>query len=408
MCSLFVNSLIPNIFGIRRSIIGLCNQVVNFISILSLTLQQLACFITMKLCNHSHWLSLHRQDGEVTFAQSDRAATLLHSLPYFESQKPSLFVLIGNRSKARALRELASANTEKRSVGKRGYGEIHLHIDPSATFSDRPVLFADGDFPVQQNSSKPAPAEKCHGVTKRLLPRLRESVPSRGLQTAADNVYFQLLFPFTDVFCFFATDLGGLQPIARRIASWLNGGQPSTLPLVIHPQIIIVTEQSTPELQESRVLDRFLRLLAHETRTDPSTCFAAIRVLSLLPDGDISPQARHRKLKESLMNASDQVRSARIESRTLFSAQHFAAFLNHACSHFAEAVREPFNFIRTSRISNPLALDLKEHLTNILRKISSLAELKSFAVPLIASSLLLDSYPPDMHREFSPRGGNGS
>jgi len=302
---------------------------------------------------------------------------------------------------------LASANTEKRSVGKRGYGEIHLHIDPSTTFSDRPVLFADGDFPVQQNTSKPAPAEKCHGVTKRLLPRLRESVPS-SLQTAADNVYFQLLFLFTDVFCFFAPDLGGLQPIVRRIASWLNSSQPSTLPLVIYPQIIIVIEQSTPELQESRVLDRFLQLLARETTTDPSTCFAAIRVLSLLPDGYISPQARYRKLKESLMNASDQVRLARIESRTLFSAQHFAAFLNHACSHFAEAAKEPFDFIRTSRISNPPALDLKEHLTNILHKISSLAELKSFAVPLIASSLFLDSYPPDMQRESSPRRGNGS
>jgi hypothetical protein len=324
---------------------------------------------------------------------------LLHSLPYFESQKPSLFVLVGNGSKARALKELASANPVKKSIGKRGHGEIHLHIDPSATFSDRPILFADGDFPFLRKPSKGMLVDNCHGVTERILMGLSESVPNDHLQTAVDSLYFRLLSPFTDVFCFFAADLGGLQPIALRIASWLNTDPPSTLPVATHSQIIIVTEPSTPELQEARALDHFLQLLAHDTRTDPSTYFARVRVLSLLPDGDVSPSARHRKLKEALMNASDQVRSARIESRTLFSAQHFAAFLSHACSHLATNPKEPFNFIRTSRIDNPPALDLRDHLTRFLLKINTLPELKSFGIPLIASSLLLDNYPPGMHRK---------
>jgi hypothetical protein len=370
----------------------------HFHSLFQLLFQQLVCFITMRICNHSHWLGLCKRDSEITFAQSDRAQILLHSLPYFESQKPSLFVLVGNGSKTRALKELASANTVK-SISKRGRGEIHLHIDPSATFSDRPILFADGDFPVLRKPNKAMLVDNCHGVIKRILSGLRESVPNDHLQTAVDSLYFRLLSPFTDVFCFFAADLGGLQPIALRIASWLNTGPPSTLPVATHSQIIIVTESSTPELQESRVLDHFLQLLAHETRTDPSTCFAGVRVLSLLPDGDVSPSARHRKLKETLMGASDQVRSARIESRTLFSAQHFAAFLGHACSHFVTNPKEPFNFIRTSRIDNPPALDLKDHLTRFLLKINTLPELKSFAIPLIASSFLLDSYPPGMHRK---------
>lgn len=356
----------------------------------------------MKSCNHSHWLSLHSHHGEITFTQSDRAATLLHSLLYLESQRPCLFVLVGNRSKARALRELASASIGKRSAGKRGYGEIHLHLDPSAPFSGRPILFADGDFPIQKNS-KPSTFGKCHEVTNILLPQPRESLPSYTLQAAADNVYLRLLFPFTDVFCFFALDLGGLQPIARRLAAWLNSSRPLTLPVVVPPQIIIVTETSTPELQESQLLEHFLRLLAHETRTDPSTCFAAIRVVALLPDGHISPAARHRKLKESLMHASDQVRLQRLEMSMLFSAQHFATFLREACSYFVEASSEPFDFIRASRVVNPPALDLKEHLTNFLTKINTIEELKKFAVPLIASSLLLDGYHPDTHREFSAR-----
>ena len=98
------------------------------------------------------------------------------------------------------------------------------------------------------------------------------------------------------------------------------------------------------------------------------------------------------------MNASNHVRLVRKESRILFSAQHLGAFLSQACAHFAESPRESFNFIQASRIDNLPALDLKEHLTRFLLKINSLLDLRSFAVPLIASSLLLDNYPPDMHR----------
>lgn len=359
----------------------------------------------MKYCGHSHWLGLHTGDSKITFTHSDRAQTLVQELPSCESQKPSLFVLIGNTGKSLALRELISGPTRAKSTAKRGHGEIHLHINSSTVFGDRPVLFADGDIPLHQKPSKALSTEKCHEVTSRILPRLRDTIPTPSLQKAADNVYFRLLSPFTDVFCFFAADLGGLQPIARRIATWLDLGQPSTLPPETHPQIVIVVESSAPELQESHILDRFLRLLNEETQREISTQFAGVRILSLLSDGDVSAQARHRKLKECLMNTSDQVRLARLESRTLFSALHFAAFLNHACSHLAESVTQPFDFIRTSRLDNQPAPDLREHLINLLTKIKTPQELTEFAIPLIASSFLLDSYPPDMHRGWNYRRG---
>jgi hypothetical protein len=128
-------------------------------------------------------------------------------------------------------------------------------------------------------------------------------------------------------------------------------------------------------------LDRFLRLLASETRREISTCFAGIQVLSLVPVGQVSTQARHRRLKECLMTASDRVRSARADSLMLFSAEHFAAFTDHACSHFAEGRSEPLNFIRTARLRNPPAADLKGHLTNFLGKINTLDEMRNLAYP---------------------------
>src|SRR6201995_3071260 len=97
----------------------------------------------MRTCRHSQRLDLSNRGNEITLTQSDRAQTMLYSLPYFETQQPSLLMLIGNKSKSNALRELISVTGEKRSIGKRGSGEIHLHADTRALFSDRPVLFAD-------------------------------------------------------------------------------------------------------------------------------------------------------------------------------------------------------------------------------------------------------------------------
>ncbi|XMA20309.1 hypothetical protein WAI453_013100 [Rhynchosporium graminicola] len=92
-------------------------------------------------------------------------------------------------------------------------------------------------------------------MTNILLPKARESQPNETLQAVADNIYLRLLLPFTDVLCFFALDLGGLQPIARRLAAWLDVGHPPTLPVIVPPQIIIITE--TYDCKDLRELKNF-------------------------------------------------------------------------------------------------------------------------------------------------------
>jgi hypothetical protein len=46
-----------------------------------------------------------------------------------------------------------------------------------------------------------------------------------------------------------------------------------------------------------------------------------------------------------------------------------------------------------------VALDLDEHLFNFIKHVKAPDELTEFVVPVIASSLLLDNYPPDAHRK---------
>jgi hypothetical protein len=165
---------------------------------------------------------------------------------------------------------------------------------------------------------------------------------------------------------------------------------------------LIVTERGEDvQGDDESDLRAFKQMLSEETTMDVSEQFSDIRLLSLAArKKDLSNKARHRELFEQLLNFSDQVREARIITQTLFSAYHFAAFFQHALNHVAATSVEPFNFISTSRIGNEVALSLETHLVDFLHNIKTPRKLLEFAIPIIVSSFLLDSYPPDMHRKL--------
>ncbi|KAH7111317.1 phospholipase [Dendryphion nanum] len=348
----------------------------------------------MKRCDHSHWLSLSSQGNDTCFLASDRLQKITSHIPNPDTQSPSLFVLIGGTAKSVALRQLFGIKRTRRFTIKRSTGEVHLHIDPSTIFHSRPLLIVEGSLPPKTLRGN-IPSGKCHEITRRTI---RGSNEPADLNQIAVGIYSKLLFPFTDVFCFFCDDLGGLKQVAYHLAAWLEHGDLSTLPTSTHPRVVVVTEK-IPLGAESEIEARttLLWLLREETTKDLSEQFSAIDVIALFPNGTISVEARHRLLKERLMSSSDQVRQHREDKRSLFSTTHFVAFLKSAYDHFSNCVDKPFDFIQASREYNPVALDLEEHLFNFIKNIKAPDELTDFAVPIIASSLLLDNYPPDAH-----------
>ncbi|KAH6704320.1 patatin-like phospholipase-like protein [Leptodontidium sp. MPI-SDFR-AT-0119] len=350
----------------------------------------------MRYCKHTQWLGLAANDGDILLQNTDRLQTLLEDLPDPDEQSPSLLVFIGNRSKAMAIKE-----GQTKMNGRRTNGEIHLHIHAPSTFSRSPVLLAEGDLP-SLDKPRVLAIEKCHETTSRPLHAGTPAAPT--FSESADKIYVRLLSPFTDVFCFFADDVGQLQPIVQRLALWLDLGQPSSLPKSTRPKVLIVIERGGNfHGDDESASISFKQMLSEETTIDVSDQFSDIRVLSLAArNTDLSNRARHRELFEQLLNFSDQVREARVRTQTLFSAHHFAAFFHNALIHVAATSVEPFNFISTSRIENPVASDLQDHLVEFLHRIKTPQSLLQFAIPVIASSFLLDEYPPDMHL-FSPR-----
>jgi len=350
----------------------------------------------MKRCNHSHWLSFGTYGNETSLFESDKLQTLTYHLQDPDTQQPSLLVLIGNTSKSSVLRELFGIKKAWKFRSNRYAGEIHLHLDPSTVFNSRPILIADGDLPEEDLRRKGLLTQKCHETTRRTCPKSAESCNT--LDGTTDSIYSRLLLPFADVFCFFSADLGGFRQIARHLAKWLEKGQPSTIPRSTYPKVIIVTEKIPLGAErEKEAKKAFLWLLREETTQKLSEQISDIQIVALLPLHKVSAKARYRRLKECLLNRSDEVRRRKEETRTLFSATHFAALFRYACNHFSQPSKEPFDFIKASRTQNPVAGDLAEHIYNLLKHIKSARELMDFAVPVIASSFLLDNYPPESH-----------
>ncbi len=244
--------------------------------------------------------------------------------------------------------------------------------------------------------------DTCHETRRRGLQKGLAGSFELSLDDIANDIYTRLLFPFTDVFCLFSADLGGLSQIARHIAVWLEKGDSSTRPWSTYPRVIIVTEEGSPGADfEIEARESFLLMLRQEITINPFAYITAINIVILFPKDVTSADARHRRLKERLIDASDHIRKNKEDTRSLFSATHFAAFFSYACEHFSKATEGPFDFIHASRIQNPVSTGLEEHLSHFLTHIKSVKELKEFAAPMIASSLLLDNYPPDSHSKFS-------
>ncbi|KAK3935044.1 hypothetical protein QBC46DRAFT_223936, partial [Diplogelasinospora grovesii] len=92
---------------------------------------------------------------------------------------------------------------------------------------------------------------------------------------------------------------------------------------------------------------------------------------------------------------TSRVRHKRADRGLLFSAKHFIAFSEIAFNHLL--LLEPFEFIKASRLPNPIAPDLAEHLTNFLNLVKSVRGWRTFAAETIALSFILDHYPPGMY-----------
>ena len=322
--------------------------------------------------------------------------------------KPSYIVFLGKMSKTILLDELfgGTGHTGSFPVHK----DIYLRSSPKLRADRTPLLIIDSGVQGRR------PPDSCaQTLTKETSWSLLTEVNNYNAMLCA-----RVFSAFSSVFCYFVHDLGGLTAIAARLAEQIILTVPITSESRTRPRVLLVLQTSSDTFDEDiathEVIQLVIKALQQAGQHGDSAAaqrqvhrhFAGLEVVALQSNKSNAAQAkvlRHRLLAMSMASMRE-----RESAHALFNIRHFLALskklLGLVCSDPGQG--QTLNFARASRPCG-FSADLLEHcLTDFLEKIPSQAWLWHFVAPLVASALMLASYPPGAHGEFRMSPGSCS
>ncbi|KAH2084173.1 hypothetical protein KXX03_002649 [Aspergillus fumigatus] len=303
---------------------------------------------------------------------------------------PQVVFFMGRRLKDRALRELCGGNYRDQHRHQRC---VNLRSDNRTLRSLQPRFFADCDPTRRSQPPAPEVLHVCH--PDQTFP-LDISPTEHSLY---DLVLARLLFLFVDVLCIFADDLGGLEGVREWLSTWARLGSASSLPHVVRPRVIVIVSDKTQSVTHNLLEeDDFLYHLLHVGDLPFFAAFGDVQV-SRLPSEELSAESRFLGLGSEISQQLRNMRQIREHHRVLFSATHLDALFDLSLRHISADPFAPFNFVRATRQQNPLDRAFTSHLIHFL-EVGKRAPYDETAA-YIASAILMDAYPPGMHR-FQP------
>ena len=362
------------------------------------------------------WLTLRAGLRDLVLQEHLRTYNFFNGFLYPEEQCPQMITMIGERTKTLIMRKLRFGPRAPDGIA----GEVHLRVDIDGLRVESPRIFADCELHNSSSLIKVGIEQSDGDTTRRPLTWHRGISHALDQATLSQIIYSKLIAPFSTVICFFAADLGGLPAVAELLALWLIGfsNRPSDLPLSTFPRILILTEWDRPEIfDEEKATNDFILALGREaekkhgvlTSSSGKLKMAEIKSILLAQFGKLrvisypslnSSYRSWKSLRSRILLDSDELQSRRKEACVAFSSNHFKAFFSLACDHFCSNIVSPFNFIQASRIVYPVPTELSFYIGQFLKKVAPVQYL-NFAVPIIASALVFDSYPVGMHGRFA-------
>lgn len=349
-------------------------------------------------CRHTAWLRLVKENDEYAVQVTDRPQRLLGRLTAgLPRDSLELVLMLGNWRKVGALRAL----TVERRVYSRRDGEVHLLVGSLGDHGSRPLLIAETDVSFRNKVSRGSASSRCHEIVRRGLAPAAHLASDEG---AMDWMINRLMLPFAGVVCVFISDLGGIRSTARHLASWLDDGLPSDNPVL--PWLLLVDDGSDTRSKD-QILDDFRQCLRGGQLDEPVTAgadaellkrFAGVRVASLGTAADRRAQPQWEAFRTELADLVGCVRENRAREGHLYSAEHLCALMNLTTGLISSvAAPAPLDFVSMTRSQRPVSRHLESGLSDFLGRIASFELLLSFAVPVIASSIIFDHYMARMH-----------
>ena len=165
--------------------------------------------------------------------------------------------------------------------------------------------------------------------------------------------------------CIFAQDCGGIDKVAERLAAWTAIGSASSLPPSVRPRLLVVTSINGNDFHAEALRFR-LRVLSDSKFSD---LFSSLNVVNILGLGR-AQRGDFSGLGEILGEETRAARRERVNTHTLFSMVHLAAFFDMALREFTASPRQTFDFIQHTREDNPTPPNFQCHLASFMTLLS--------------------------------------
>ena len=341
----------------------------------------------MAPCEHVSLLRAVRGD-EVRILDHHRFEHLVAQLNHPSHQFPCFQFFVGKKTKRLALQQLFPHNNLQRNK-RQGESVANIALDAAAAYSEYPIIFADSEawsMGTSQSADSVCHRTVCHFThwSNDLMPYVDEILHAR------------LFFLFADVICLFADDFKDFSVIAKLLRVWSSFASVTGRSSLTLPSVVIVSTDTSIVIPNSWGLELMELPLFQDDAASLRAAFSRIRLIRLQGE-NLSPSARFRRLKEFLARQSDEMRVLRIQEGMLFSAKHKSRLFNLALQHTLTTVTRPFDFISASREYCKPPHDHQLHLARFFRLgiqyRAPFDELASY----VASSFLMNAYPPGMH-----------
>jgi len=326
--------------------------------------------------------------NETRLLDPGRMSQLATKLRAPANQCPLLVLFLGLRAKDAALEELFP---HIESGSETCADLATLQVDKESAGSEYPIYLAQSS--PGQNLSRATDDTRCFGT---------ESFSLQWMDTATRTnlynfVHARILCLFIDVLFVFADDLASFEEAVQLLASWAAiGDNGPTYFKKARPRVVIVTSHaehgpsSTLDILDIEDIQQGLH------KKSLRDFFSTIKVLYLTVEQK-SPMARFRRLKGLLRRELDEMLVVRRDLGCLYSAVHLGSFFRLAVGHIVATPNQPFDFVLASRRDNKVQADLEQHLSRFLQLGLKNNAVQESLVIMIASTIILDAYPPKMH-----------
>jgi hypothetical protein len=347
----------------------------------------------MATCRHTDWIEISRNSRYVQLSDPGRFDRLVGKLKRSTHQFPQIVLCIGKEEKRRLVTQIVLSHSPSRgtrpsqAANTSSCGQTGIFLDNSQVEDVDPIFVAtcqlEGAIPEKKQS-------KCH-ETKSVHNTWPFEQPN-----VHDTLLTRLLFPFSNLVCLFAEDLGGLDAVLDKIEIWCSVKPTTDLAgFARHaiPRVCVIT--SGPLCPDSQIQDETWR--ARLDSIEYRNHFSRVQTLRF----DRGNQSEfHENFRFFLANELQTSRALKEKLRIRFNAHHLANFFSQAVLQLAANRSASFSFIAASRTYRPVPSAYPEQIRTLLCNRAKHGVGFDAVATLIGSCLLLDAYPDACHGKY--------